>query len=376
VIKITKSRMLILLAIAAVIWIASRSDANAQTEIPQGRIELEQTSIVAKSWQSDGSHLTTIKGKLTLGERPVANALIQANKQGRNILTREDGSFELLVDRSLIANKPVRVVSVEGVRLAGRAIGNEEANSILSASSAINVYHPIKVIKVEPHGTDGDRVKVHAQFMFEKGDKVSFFQVDKYRISGQVADADGKPVKDAIVWMDQDSGEGFAKSTPTDSEGKYEMYYWPEGEEANLTVIVGTRRFTLPEGKVFILPRNTSVDIRIHLPREGTVIDDKFPALVCTTSKGASYNGLLAGLDVPAGTPYTVTIPDKEGRFVLTLPKDVWEKNPSFFETLYKKFVAQAKVLKAGDELPVDFVQPGNHDPRVAASAPTVGIDG
>lgn len=365
-----KSRLLVLLAVAAVLWMASRSDANAQTEVLQGRIELEQTSIVAKSWQNDGSHLITIKGKLTFGERPVTNALIQADKQGRNILTRKDGSFELLVDRSLIAYKPVRVVSVDGAKVDGMVIGKEEADSILSASSAISVYHPIKVIKVEPHDTDGDRVKVHAQFMFKTGDKISFFQVDKYRISGQVADADDKPVKDAIVWIDQDSGEGFAKSTPTNREGQYEMYYWPEGEEANLTVIVGTRRFALPEGKVFILPRNTSVDIRIHLPREGSVIDDKFPAMVCTTSKGASYNGLLAGLDLPAGTPYTVTIPDREGRFVLTLPKDVWEKRPLFFETLQTKFVAQGKVLKAGDELPFGFVQPGNHDPRVAAAAP------
>ncbi|WP_169306632.1 carboxypeptidase-like regulatory domain-containing protein [Cohnella pontilimi] len=367
---ITKTRLIVLLAAGITLCTASHADVNAQPEVHPGRMELEQTSFTAKTWESDGSHLTAIQGKLTYGERPVANALVQAGTQGRTIPTKKDGTFELLVDRSLIVNKLVRVVSVQDATIAGKPIEKGEADTILSASSAITVYHPIEVTKVMPSDTDASQVKVHARFRIEKGDRISFFRVDKYRISGQVVDADGSPVKDAIVWIDRDGGESFAKSTPTDRNGRYEMFYWPEEEETNLTVIVGTRRFELPEGKVFILPRNTSVDLRIRLPREGSVIDDKPSELVCTTSKGATYTGLLAGLDVPPGTPYFVTIPDREGRFVLTVPKDVWEKRPLFFETLLTKFVARDKILKAGDELPVGFVQPGNHDPRLLAAAP------
>lgn len=369
-IRLPKVRLLVFLAAATLLWTVCRSDTDARTEEPRGRIELEQTTLVAKSWQSDGSHLTALKGKLTYGEQPVANALLQAGTQGRSIPTREDGSFELLVDRSLIAHKLVKVISVQDAKIAGKTIGNEAAAPILSASTAISVYHPIEVSKVEPSDTDAGRVKVHARLKVGEGDKISFFRVDKYRISGQVTDADGNPVKDAIVWIDRDRGEGFAKSTPTDRDGKYEMFYWPEEEETNLTVIVGTRRYALPEGKMFLLPRNTSVDIRIRLPREGLVIDDKPPSLVCITSKGATYTGLLAGLDVPPGTPYSLTIPDRQGRFVLTVPKDAWEKRPLFFETLLTKFVAQDKVLKAGDELPEGFVQPGEDDPRLAVAAP------
>ncbi|MBD3919042.1 carboxypeptidase regulatory-like domain-containing protein [Paenibacillus sp. PR3] len=364
---ITKARLFVLFAAAAVLWLwtASHPEANAHAEVPRGRIELDQTSFVAKSWQSDGTHLTVIKGKLTYGEQPVANALLQVRPQGRNIVTREDGSFELLVDRSLIAYKPVSVVSVQDAMIAGKPIESEMADSILSASSMISVYHPIEVTKVATSETDASRVKVYARFIIEKNDKISFFQVDKYRISGKVEDANGSPVKDAIVWIDREIGEGFAKSTPTDRNGRYEMYYWPEEEETNLTVIVGTHRYTLPDGKVFILPRDTSVDIQIRLPKEGLIIDDKSPNLVCTTSAGAKYNGLLAGLDVPPGTPYSVTIPDRQGRFVLTVPKATWEKHPLFFETILTKFIAQDKVLRAGDELPIGLVKPGDQDPRL-----------
>lgn len=368
----TKWRLIVLLAVATALSLctAYRANVNAQPDVEQGSITLEQTSFTVKLWRSDGSHFTAVKGKLTIGDRPVANAIVQAGAQGRSIRTGEDGTFKLLVDRSLIVQKPVRVASVQDATIAGKPLEQKEADAILAASSLIRVYHPIEVTKVDPAGADASRVKVHARFKIGKDDRISFFRVDKYRISGQVMDADGKPVKDAIVWIDRDSGEGFAKSTPTDQNGTYEMFYWPEEEETNLTVIVGTRRYELPKGKAIMLPRNTSVNMRIRLPKDGTVIDDAPSALAFSTSKGAKYTGLLAGLDVPPGTPYTVTIPDREGHFTVTVPKDVWVRRPQFFETVLTKFVEQDEILKAGDELPVGFVQPDEHNPRLLAAAP------
>ncbi len=368
-IRMTKAGMYILLTVITALWTDSRWIAHAGSNSQPARIELDQTTFVVKTWRGDGSHLYANKGRLTYGGRPVANALVQTDAHGRTIRTAQDGSFEFYVDRSLIAYKLARVTSVEEARIDGKPVGQEEAAAILSVSAAFSVYHPIEVSKVETSGDSG-KVKVHARILSEAGDRISFFKADKYRIAGQVEDADGHPVQNAIVWIDRDGGEGFAKSTPTDKEGKYEMFYWPEDEDTNLTVIVGTRRYALPEGKALKLPRNTSVDIRIRLPKEGTVIDDKPPTLVCTTAKGATYTGLLAGLDVPPETPYTLTIPDQHGRFVLTVPKDTWDKRPKFFETRLTTFVGQEKILKAGDELPSDYLHPSDKDPKVDAIRP------
>ena len=364
-----KAALILLLAASAIYWAASRGEKDALAETPVAHIELDQSAFTIRQWRNDGSHLAAVKGKLTFGGQPVANAVLRSDAGRRNIRTEEDGSFELRVDRSLLTHAAVRVASVQEAKVAGKPIGKGARDEMMSASAAIKVYHPIEVTRVRPSAKEAGKVEVHARIVSETGDKVSFFRVDKYRIAGQVSDADGRPVKDAIVWIDRDRGEGFAKSTPTDRDGRYEMYYWPEDEETNLTVVVGTRRYTLPEGKVFILPRNTSVDIRIRLPREGTEIDDKPPTLVCLTSKGAMYTGVLAALDVPSDVKYTVTIPDRDGRFVLTVPKDAWERRPSFFETRLTKFLGQEKVLRAGDALPVGFVTPGDRDPRVVPAA-------
>lgn len=366
-----KAGLFALLAAAAACISANVHEAGARTEAPRGKIELAQSEFSVKQWRSDGSHLVAVKGALTLDGQPVANAVLQAGKGRKYIQTAEDGSFELLVDRSLLAYTSISIVSVDEAKAAGKPIGKQEADQLLSARSAFSVYHPIQVTRVEPSASDASLVKVHARMLSEAGEEISFFQIDKYRIGGKVTDSGGKPLQGAVVWIDRDEGEGFAKSTPTDRDGKYELNYWPEQEETNLTVSVGTRRYTLPDNKVFVLPRNTSVEINIMLPREGTVIDDKPPSLVSLTSKGALYTGVLAGLNVPPGVEYSVTIPDREGRFVLTLPKAAWQRNPLFFETRLTKFVPQEKALKAGDALPSGFVTPRADDPKGIAAVRT-----
>ena len=367
--KRSKAGWFVVLAAAALLSTGVSRHAGAPADAPRSRIHLETTSFTVKTWQTDGSHMAEVKGKLTYEGQPVAHAVLQTDRNKRLLQTGEDGSFDLRVDRSLLAHASVRVVSAEEASIAGKPLGRKVAEAVLAASAAMTVYHPIRVLEAKPDAADAGQVRVSARMMSDPGAAVSFFKVDKYRIAGRVEDADGRPVEGAFVWIDRDRGEGFAKSTPTDRDGGYEMFYWPEEEDTHLTVIVGTRRYTLPEGKVFVLPRNTSVDIRIRLPREGTIIEDRAPMLVSTTTPGATYSGLLAGLDGPPEGRYTVTIPDREGRFALTVPREIWERRPAFFETRLTKFVDREKVLQAGDALPAGFVAPSAHDPRVVAEA-------
>lgn len=344
------------------------ANANADAEADSvAAIALDRNSFTLRQWKEDGSHMTATNGMLKLGDLPVAGAVIHAGASKRDIVTKEDGSFELSVDRSLLSETPVKVISVDQARAGGKPLDDRAAGSLLKAEASYSVYYPIEITRTAAApGKDGE-VEVHARIVSDPGDVVTFFQVDKYRIGGKVTSADGAPVKDAVVWIDRDEGEGFGKSTPTDEEGRYELFYLPEQDEGtNLSVTIGTTRYTLPDNRVFHIPEETSVQINITLPAEGTVIEDKPPSLVSVTSPGAMYMGVLAGLRVPEGTAYTVTIPDKEGRFVLTVPKKVWETQPPFFETKMSKFV-EDRELSWGDALPSGFLQAKSGDPTVEA---------
>lgn len=349
---------------------ASPSASSSVSAAPASgdvHLDIDQTTYTLKQWKQDGSHTADSQGKLLIGNQPVAHAIIHVGDSKHDIETADDGSFTMTVDQSLLASIPVRVVSLDQATVGGQPMAQSTAEQVLSATTYINVYYPIETTKVVPSAKDPSQVEVHGRVVSQPGDKISFFQIDKYRVGGIVKDADGHPVKDAIVWLDRDGGEGFAKSTPTDDTGRYYLYYLPEEDEGtNLTVTTdnGSKRYTLPKGRVYYIPDHTSVDINITLPKEGTEIVDKPPTLVSVTEPGAMYTGILVGLNVSPDVKYDVTIPDKEGNFVITVPKSEWEKNPTFFETKMTKFVEGTHILTWGDTLPSSFIEPGANDPK------------
>jgi len=345
---------------AAILAGAAVNDAG----IEKGELQLKEHAFTVQQWKTDGSHLATVKGRLLYGGKPVAGAVLQAGPNGRHLETAEDGSFEFLLDKSRIAEKQVKVVSLDKARIGGKPLSGKAAKELAQLTATYQVYFPIEVTRVDDALTKPGHKAVHARLIFPAGDIFSFFRVDKYLVSGKVTDADGNPVKDAVVWLDRDNGEGFGKSTPTDENGAYRMFFLPEDEATNLTVVVGRERYTLPEGKFLKIPRGTSVAINIRLPREGRIISTDPPNLIVKTMDGALYTGIMPGLEVPPGVEYTITIPDREGRFVVTVPQEVWEKRPAFFETYLTTFIERKEVLKEGDPLPSGMIRPGAEDPR------------
>lgn len=326
------------------------------------QLEIEKPVFSLSPWKSDGSHMTSVKGRLLIDDLPVANGVLHPSNHTNPIITGKDGSFRLTVDQSLLSDIKLKVASLKQATVSGKSLSGEMEQELQAASATVSVYYPIRIKKVEPSRQDPSQVQVSGQIIPGKGNVVSYFQVDKYRLGGVVKDADGHPVKDAVVWFDRDDGEGFGKSTPTDEEGNYSIYYWPEDEDTHLSVTKGAKRYTLPEGKVFKMPENTSVEIDITLPRKGTVIEDKPPTLVSVTSAGAMYTGVLVGLNLPEDIPYTATIPDKHGDFTLTVSKKAWEQKPAFFETTASKFVKES--LSWGDTLPANYIHPDEEDPK------------
>ncbi|WP_123039553.1 carboxypeptidase-like regulatory domain-containing protein [Cohnella candidum] len=356
------SKAFVLVLLAALAAGCSGTWSSGGKDAQDLQIRLDQTAFTLKQWKMDGSHRSSVGGTVTIGEKPVESAVLHAGEMKRDIETDAKGKFEILLDQSLLGTAAVKVVSLDQAKVDGKPLSKEEQQQGLTASANMQIYHPITIESVT---ASGDNTVVKGRLLADKTASVAYFQLDKYRIAGTVKDAEGKPVKGATVWIDRDDGEGFAKSVGTDENGHYEMFYLPEeDEETNLSVRYNSVKYTLPEGKVYHLPEDTSLNIDITLPREGTVIVDKPPTLVSQTAQGALYTGMVVGLDIPTGnTDYTVTIPDAEGRFTLTLPKKTWDQHPAFLETNMTKFI-EKDAPNPGDAVPSSFIEVEANAPR------------
>jgi hypothetical protein len=361
---------------AAMLFLAAAVLAGctgSKSEKQDFQLKVEQTSFSLKQWKSDGSHRSSIGGTFMQGDQPVANAVLHAGNSKRDIETGDDGSFQILLDQSLLGETNVHVISLDKATINGKPIPQDQADKGKAVSSALNVYYPIEIISTTVSAQDPDKTEIKGRLIADKTASVAFFQEDKFKISGLVKDVDGKAVQGAVVWIDRDNGEGFAKSTPTDENGYFSMFYLPEeDEDTNLSVAYESVKYTLPANKVFHFPGDTSLNIDITLPREGTIIEDKPPTLVSHTALGALYIGMIVGLDVEKDLSYTVTIPDAEGNFTMTLPTKVWEGNPTFFETNMSKFIEKDK-LQPGDSIPSSFIEIEPDAPHNIKSEPKTG---
>ncbi|RIE03685.1 carboxypeptidase-like regulatory domain-containing protein [Cohnella faecalis] len=308
-------------------------------------IAIDQSALAVQSWKMDNSHVVPVAGKVLSDGQPVSG--VEVNLAGkRNVTTSEDGSFEFMVDRSIPQTLSVSVTSAEQAAIAGKSVGQSAKTALLAAKSSVDIYYPVQVVDVKASANDPEAVEVHARAVVEEGQDFPVTALYNYAIRGTVKAADGSPVKDAIVSFVRDNGEGWSRSEPSNDKGEYVLYYSPEeDEDLSLNVHVGETKYSLPENRVYRFPEDTSVQTDITLPAEGNIITDKPPTLVSQAAEGAVYWSVMIGVN--ADSPYTVTLPDKDGSFVLTISKKAWEQAPSFFETRVSRFLL--KPIAAGD---------------------------
>ncbi|MEX1031270.1 MAG: carboxypeptidase-like regulatory domain-containing protein [Paenibacillaceae bacterium] len=350
---------LLLIASLFIVGVLTACSGNAEEKVIE--FSLDQSSFPITPWKFDGSHMTSVQGKLLVNGNPVTKASVQIGN--RTLETDINGSFEAQVDQSEPMKLPVSINELDQATISGERISKSDKQQILASSTQITVYYPIEISRVEPSAQGPDLVEVRGRAIVNGDASFPTFLVDRYSIMGVVKDASGEPVPNAVVNIRRSGVEGYAKSEPSNSKGEYSIYYLPEeDEETSLLVHVGDIKYELPENKIYHLPEDTSIELNITLPQEGTIIQDVPPTLVTRTAPGALYKGTLIGVKVADNISYTSTIPKQDGSFSITLPKAIWEQAPPFFETEISKFLL--KPLEPGDVVPSTFIpQPGPLEP-------------
>lgn len=315
---------------------------------------IKKTDYPLLLWKSDGSSMKTATGSLLLGDKPIEKAKITIGDKFAE--TSKLGTFEYNVDQSKLFKNEIKVSNLGKALIDGKKLTKVEKQTLIQESGKINVYYPITVISEKE---ENKKTIITGQVLTESKSPYPTVQTGKYAIMGTVNDADGNPVKGAIVSITREKGEGWAHSNPSDNKGHYLLAYLPEDdEESTFRVSVGNVQYTLPDGKVYQFPDKTSVEVDVVLPKSGTFIDDTPPNLRSKVIPGSMKSGIIIGIDGVSPNDYSITVPDNNGHFRLIVSKELWKKKPTFFEKRVEKYYH--KELTTEDFIPKEWLKEKN----------------
>jgi hypothetical protein len=325
-----------------------------EVKVGTAHLAIKKTDYPLLLWKSDGSHMETVTGSLLLGDKPIEKAIIQIGDKFAT--TNKKGVFEYNVDQSKLSNKEINVSNVKKALVDGKRLTKKEKQTLVQANQKIKVYYPIKIISEKEN--NGKNI-LSAQVLTEKKSSYPTVRTGKYAIMGTVRDAEGNPVKDAIVSITREKGEGWAHSNASDDKGHYLLAYLPENdEESTFRVSVGDVQYTLPDGKVYQFPDKTSSQVDVMLPKSGTLINDKPPTLISKVISGAMKSGIIIGIDGLSPKDYSITVPNDDGHFEVIVPTELWKKNPSFFEKKVEEYYHGE--LNTEDFIPKEWLKERN----------------
>ncbi|MGN7357493.1 hypothetical protein ACTHPF_08995 [Paenibacillus sp. SAF-054] len=327
----------------------------------QGTITLMQSELPVKAWQMDNSHMTKLQGQVLLDQQPVARASV-AISTVKTVETDRSGRFDAVIDQSQPLKIPVHIQSLDKATVQGKDLDQPMKDAMKKAQAELQIAYPITIKRVAASPGHPDQVEVHAQAQLETKTFFPAPMFDRYGWYGIIKDSDGHPVKGAVVELWEEEGmEPLTSSEPSGANGGYLIEAIPKNVDAvSLRVQINQLTYVLQQDVLLTIPSQTSLGLDITLPKHGLELASSM--LRTRLLHGAVYQGIMIGVSSGQSVTYTSTVPTKDGSFLLTMPKQVWEKHPLLYETKIRLF--QASPLQAGDVIPSERIPPArNYEP-------------
>jgi hypothetical protein len=238
------------------------------------------------------------QGRVTLAGKPVSGVAVRVDGWVAPVTDR-DGLFTYPADNTMPARHVVSVASVTGASVDGRKLTQGEQNELLAAKGGVSVGYSISHISTRsgPEGT----VILSGQIGYGKGLAPHPVQLYSYELTGTVTDANGTPVKGAIVTTRTGDHKFWTFSAPTGANGRYTSFLVAADQEGDnpvpmaVAVSVGANAYTEPVTDTVNFPALQSSRLDIQLPTSpgATLVKS---SLNPQAIPGATYRGLLVGV--------------------------------------------------------------------------------
>lgn len=293
-----------------------------------------------KKWVLESDNVYPVQGTVTIDGLPVVGARVSVGGYGLPAPTDAQGAFQLEVDSTLSLRREVTVTDLSEARVGGYRLSPDEESALRRASAAINVGYQVSELQARPQ-PDGTTV-VTGRVGYDDGTPpppVSFFS---FELVGDIVDANGAPVANALVSTRTIDRDHWTLSKPSDERGRYASLFGASAAEPgdpvpfDVRVAIGDDVFSFLFGERVLFRRLMSARMDIQLPPPG------FPMALPETDsyEGASYEGVLVGATDQGEPvrPVSATWPDRDGRFEFVLPPFVAGKEVAVWASRVEVF--------------------------------------
>ncbi len=325
--------------------------------------------LVVRPWDPDSSNTQTVQGHVLLSGKPVVGAIVGIGGWVSPSPTDKTGAFSYPVDITMATRHVATVVDVSRAALDGKRLSAAQRDSVLGKSGGISVGYRIDKIS---SSVEGGNVVLTGQLSDSVGKAPSPVILYSYELRGKITDANGQPVKGAVVTTRTGDRQYWTQSRPSGANGSYASFLVAADEDGNdpvpmqVGVAVGDTAYAEPFADLidFARLRSATLDIQLPAAAGGTLVKS---SLNPQTVPGAIYTGLLVGVVGGKGgviRPLSATWPDGAGRFRLVLPGSArgqivhfWEAERQFFTTSTPKPGGAVNLSVYPKSLPSDAPQ-------------------
>jgi PQQ-dependent dehydrogenase (methanol/ethanol family) len=292
-----------------------------------------QPALPVAPWNPNTSNAKIVSGRVLLQGSPVAGVQMSVDGYRLQQLTDRTGTFHYLIDNTIAHRAVAKVTGVRNASVGGHRLGATQAKRLLGASSGFSVGFAVTGLSTKT--LKNGQVQVSGRLSDSSGVAPPPVSLYTYELSGTITNADGQPVKGAVVVTRTQDRDFWTFSSPSDSSGHYSSFFTASDESGadpvplSVGVADGATSYGGNTGQVVNFERLHSATLAIELG-SGTSYTPQKPSSV----PGAVYEGVVVGVSGPGGVikPVSERWPDAGGRFSFVLPSSARGKTVAFWE--------------------------------------------